>query len=133
MRRSISFYSVVHLIIFLLSIVTDWYSFLVISLLVCLIVQILDRLGKGIVLREIVALHITFVCLLMPVIGYAVFNRGNHLARIFIKYMRVPEQVYFGAALPAIVGFILVLCWPIGTSEYDDRGPFLQKAVDRAK
>jgi hypothetical protein len=133
MKRSVSFYSVVHLIIFLLSIVTDWYSTLAVCLMICLIVQILDRLGKGIVLREIVALHLTFVCLIMPVIGYSIFTRSNNLARIFIKYMRVPEQVYFGAALPAIAGFILVLCWPIGTAAYDDRGPFLQKAVDRAK
>lgn len=133
MKRRLSIYSVIHLMIFLLSLVTDWYSTLAISLMICLIVQVLDRLGKGIVLREIVALHMTFVCLVMPVIGYAVFNRANKLARIFIKYMRVPDHVYFGCALPAIAGFVLFLCWPIGTSAYDDRGPFLQKAIARAK
>jgi hypothetical protein len=133
MKRRLSIYSVIHLIIFVLSIVTDWYSMLAVSLMICLIMQVLDRLGKGIVLREIVALHMVFVCLVMPVVGYSVFNRSNHLARIFIKYMRVPDYVYFGCALPAIAGFVLFLCWPIGTSVYDDSGPFLQKAIDRAK
>ena len=85
MKRRLSIYSVIHLMIFLLSLVTDWYSTLAISLMICLIVQVLDRLGKGIVLREIVALHMTFVCLVMPVIGYAVFNRANKLARIFYQ------------------------------------------------
>jgi hypothetical protein len=133
MKRKISIYSLIHLVIFILSIITNWYGTLAICLMVCLIMQVLDRLGKGVVLREIVALHMTFVCLVMPVIGYAVFNQTNRLARIFIKYMRVPDYVYFGCALPAIAGFVLVLCWPIGTSAYDDSGMFLQKAIDRAK
>ncbi|HTR30453.1 MAG TPA: hypothetical protein VMH27_14360 [Puia sp.] len=133
MKRRISTYSVIHAIIFLLSMVTDWYSTLAVCLVVCLVVQVLDRLGKGIVLREIVALHMGFVCLIMPLIGYSVFNRANKLARIFIKYMRVPDHVYFSCALPAIAGFVLFLCWPVGTSAYDDRGPFLQRAIDRAQ
>src|SRR5579871_3727427 len=92
MKKRISTYSVIHAIIFLLSMVTDWYSGLAICLMACLIVQVLDRLGKGIVLREIVALHLSFVCLIMPLIGYSVFNRANKLSRIFIKYMRVPDR-----------------------------------------
>src|SRR5579872_3846470 len=122
MKKKFSIYSVIHLIIFVLAAVTNWYSPLAICLMACLIMQVLDRLGKGIVLREIVALHMTFVTLVMPVIGYAVFNPSNRLARIFVKYVRVPEEVYFGCALPAIAGFVLVLCWPIGTSSYDDSG-----------
>jgi hypothetical protein len=113
--------------------VTDWYATLAVCLLGVLIVQILDRLGKGIVLREIVALHMTFVCLVMPVLGYAVFNKTNKLARIFIKYMRVPDHVYFGYALPAVAGFVLFLCWPVATSTYGDSGTFLQRAIDRAR
>jgi hypothetical protein len=69
----------------------------------------------------------------MPVVGYAIFNHTNKLARIFIKYMRVPDHVYFGYALPAIAGFVLFLCWPIATSTYDDKGIFLQRSIDRAK
>jgi len=113
--------------------VTDWYVPLSIILTGCVIIQVLDRLGKGVVLREIVALHMTFTCLAMPVVGYAVFNRSNHLAKIFLKFMHVPDFVYFNYALPAVAGFVLFLCWPIGSKDYDDGGAFLQRAIDRAK
>jgi hypothetical protein len=112
---------------------TNWYVPLAIILTGSIIIQVLDRLGKGVVLREIIALHMTFTCLAMPVVGYAVFNRSNHLAKIFLKYMHVPDYVYFGYALPAVAGFVLFLCWPIGNKDYDDGGPFLQRAIDRAK
>ncbi|HET6253697.1 MAG TPA: hypothetical protein VFE32_06475 [Puia sp.] len=133
MKNRISIYSVIHAVIFGLSIVTDWYFPLAFILTGCLIIQVLDRLGKGIVLREIVALHMTFTCLAMPVIGYKVYNRSNHLALIFLKYMHVPDFVYFGYALPAVSGFVLFLCWPVANKEYDDGGAFLQRAIDRAK
>jgi hypothetical protein len=132
-KKRFSIYSIIHLIIFGLSIVTNWYVPLALILTGSLIIQVLDRLGKGVVLREIIALHMTFTCLAMPVVGYAVFNRSNHLAKIFIKYMFVPDYVYFGYALPAVAGFVLFLCWPIGRKGYDDGGVFLQRSVDRAK
>jgi hypothetical protein len=113
--------------------VTDWYTPLALLLTGCVIMQVLDRLGRGVVLREIIALHMSFTCLAMPVVGYAIFNRSNHLAWIFIKYMRVPDFVYFGYALPAVTGFVLFLCWPIANGKYDDGGAFLGKAIDRAK
>jgi hypothetical protein len=47
--------------------------------------------------------------------------------------MRVPDSVYFGCAVPAIAGFVLFLCWPIGTEKYSDKGVFLHRAIDRAK
>lgn len=112
---------------------TDWYVPLSLILTGSVIIQVLDRLGKGVVLREIVALHMTFTCLAMPVVGYAVFNRSNHLAKIFLKFMHVPDFVYFNYALPAVAGFVLFLCWPIGSKDYDDGGAFLQRAIDRAK
>lgn len=112
---------------------TDWYFPLSLILTGAVIIQVLDRLGKGVVLREIVALHMTFTCLAMPVVGYAVFNRSNHLAKIFLKFMHVPDFVYFSYALPAVAGFVLFLCWPIGSKDYDDGGAFLQRAIDRAK
>ena len=98
-----------------------------------IIVLVLDKLGKGVVLREIIALHTTFVCLVMPVVGYTFFDRTNKLARSFLKYMRVTDHVYFGYALPAIAGFVVVLCWPLTSKKYSDEGVFLRKAVDRAK
>jgi hypothetical protein len=133
MRKNFSIFSLVHLLIFIGSLATDWYRPLAITLLISIVLLILDKLGKGVVLREIIALHTTFVCVAVPVLGYAVFDRTDRLARIFYKYMMVPEQVYFGFALPAIAGFVLVLCWPIDNGKYSDTGLFLREAIGRAK
>src|ERR1017187_3058078 len=84
---------------FLLSLVTDWYA--EISILLCFIsiFAILDKLGKGLVLRELVVLHTIFICLVMPTVGYNVYNYDNFLARAFLRYMLVPEDQYFSYVL----------------------------------
>jgi hypothetical protein len=132
-KTKFNIFSLVHLLVFILSLVTDWYLPLAIILLVSIIFLILDKLSKGVVLREIIALHTTFVCVAVPVLGYTVFDKTNRLARIFFKTMQVPEQVYYGFALPAIAGFVLVLCWPIANDTYSDTGIFLQRSIARAK
>lgn len=69
----------------------------------------------------------------MPVLGYTVYNSQNYLARIFVKYMMVPEQMYFGFAFPAICGFVLTLTWPTSNSRYADIGPVFDSMVTRIR
>ncbi|HXD77285.1 MAG TPA: hypothetical protein VN616_05730 [Puia sp.] len=133
MKTKLNIFSVIHLLIFICALTTDWYRPLAIILFISIILLMLDKLGKGIVLREVIALHTTFVCVLVPVLGFAVFNRSDRIARIFLKYMMVPENVYFGFALPAIAGFVLVLCWPMNNGKYSDSGLYLREAIARAK
>lgn len=133
MKTKLNIFSVIHLLVFVFSLATDWYLPLAIILFISIIMLTLDKLSKGVELREIIALHTTFVTIIAPVIGYLVFNKTDRLARLFVKYMPVSEQVYFGYALPAIAGFVLVLCWPIGNSQYGDSGLHLRQAIDRAK
>jgi len=120
--------------IFLLSLVTDWYYELSILFLCATTVTILDKLGKGIVLREMIVLHAIFVCLIAPIIGYEVYNRQNHLARLFVKYMLVPKEQYFGFVLPAISAFAMAICRPI-TKNKDilDEGLFFQHLLSEIK
>lgn len=54
-----------------------------------------------------------FICLLMPVVSYEIYNRDYLLSRIFGGYMRVPADEYFGFALPAMAGFTLAITWPL--------------------
>ena len=133
MKSRFNFFSLIHFIVLILSLTTDWYYPLVFILFISVVILMLDKLGKGVVLRETIALHTCFVCLVMPVVSYTFFDKTNRLARIFVKYMQVPASTYFDFALPAIAGFILILCWPIETSAYSDKGSYLQQAIAKAK
>ncbi|MBS1659716.1 MAG: hypothetical protein JST68_01560 [Bacteroidetes bacterium] len=126
-------FSILLMVWLLLSVATDWYSQLSVGLFIMLIVYMLNKLGKGIVLREIVALHTTFICLVMPSMGYSVFTKENQLARLWMRYMPIPEHDYFSFAMPAITGFVLALFWPSSGPENQDTGPFLNEILSRGK
>jgi hypothetical protein len=113
--------------------VTDLYAFLSVSLLAVLLILILDKLGKGIVLREIIALHTTFVCLVMPALGYSLYTINNPLAKLWRRYMPIPEDVYFSFALPATAAFVIALCWPMNKSGSSDHGSILSATIERIK
>ena len=126
-------FSILQLVIFLLSWVTNWYTELVISLTVITVIMVLDKLGKGIVLRELMALHGCVVCLLMPLLGYLVYDHNNRLSALWIRYMPISDDRYFGLALPALAGFIFTVCWPMNEPPASDNGPHLQQVLTRAK
>jgi hypothetical protein len=95
----------------------------------------LDRLGKGIVLRELIAFHGCLICVFMPLIGYRVYNYDNFLARMWLRYMPIKEPVYFSFALPAMIAFTIAICWPLNRKEISDSGEGLKEklAAIRAK
>jgi hypothetical protein len=126
-------YSIIQLIIFLLSCVTHWNVELVIASTVIAMLMVLDKLGKGIVLRELIALHGCVVCLLMPLLGYLVYNHNNRMALTWLKYMPIPDDVYFGFALPAMTGFIFAVCWPVSNPPAADVGIQLKEVLAKAK
>jgi hypothetical protein len=125
-------FSYLLLTVFILSILTDWYRYLVIATTVILVVMTLDKMGKGIVLREIMALHSCFVCITMPLVGYIYYGREYELSRIWVKYMQVPEDIYFSFAVPAITGFAVAVCYPLVRGKDADTGPALKKVLERA-
>src|SRR4051812_45591409 len=105
-------YTLVFGIIFLFSIVTDWYNGLIIVLFICQLLLLINKIGKGIVLRETIAILYAVTCLIMPIIGYAYYSINNPLARLWIKYMPVSESVYFNYTLPAVAIFTLSITLP---------------------
>lgn len=122
------------LLIFVLSLLTDLRQQLAIALAVLVLIGTVDKLGRGIVLREIVALHTSIVCVLMPVIGYRVYNREDQLANLLRRYMRVPEDVYFGYALPAVALFVAAICWPVKSrGQLLDEGEKLGDTLQRIR
>ena len=89
------FFTILYSLIFVLSLITDWYEVLIYVLTGSLVLMMIDKLGKGIVLRETIALHSCFVTVFMPLMGYKVFNENNLMARIWNRYMFMPQEEYF--------------------------------------
>ena len=134
MKRSKSYYySAILVVVALLSLITDLYEPLIFIFAGTVLFFILDKLGKGIVLRELIGLHTCFVCLIMPWVGYQWYTIDNPLARLWVRYMPVNEDTYFRFALPAVACFVTALCLPIKKDDVDDEGEYMFKYILRLK
>lgn len=118
-------------LLLILEFVTNWYFPLAIALAALTVVMILDKLGKGIVLRELIALYGLFVCVLMPMVGYTTYTESNFLARLWVRWMFIPRETYFSYALPAMTLFCLGICWPVNSAKASDEGAFLRSTINR--
>lgn len=126
-------YIVIFLVIFLLSLVTDWYRFLTISSFVVVLYFSIEKMGRAIILRELIALHFVFICLFMPLMGYLYFNQNNYLARLWMRFMFISENEYFSYALPATIAFVIAICWPLTDSKVNDYTDGLMPILEKAK
>lgn len=120
-------------VVFIFACFTNYYIALANIITIVTVLMILNRLGKGIILRELIALHSLFVCVYMPTLGYTMFTKENPLARLWVRYMPVPEEQYFGFALPAMALFVGILCWPIRSDKTNDQGEMAYNLLNRAR
>lgn len=126
-------FSIILFVIALLSLFTDWYRGLSLGLGGIMILMILDKMGKGIVLRETIGFLYVFTCLIMPIVGYTYFARGNTMARLWVKYMPIKEVDYFSFCLPAIAFFCFALLLPFKNKSENDLGEGLKALISRIK
>jgi hypothetical protein len=127
-----SLFSTINLILFLFSLIIGEVDILVYASIIVCIFMVLDKLGKGIVLRELVALFNSLIYLFMPLMGYYFYTKSNPMAAKFIRYMPMSKEDYFSVALPAITGFIFVLCLPL-SGRNSDEGQGIRAVIDRVK
>ena len=121
------------LLIALLSFFTEWYVELSIALGVVLLVMLLDKLGKGIVLRETIAFLYVFTCLIMPIVGYEYYDSSNSLSKLWVRYMPIPRADYFSYCLPAIGFFCFALLFPLPSAANNEEGVGLTNQIARIK
>ena len=96
-----------------MSFYTDAYGTIIYVTVATLFFSIIYSLGNSVLIRESIALLYTFTCLLMPWFSYEVYNNQFELTRIFGTAMKIPKETYFSCVLPAILGFVLILTWPV--------------------
>jgi hypothetical protein len=115
----------IYFILFLFSFITGIHVFITLLFCAVLIISLLEKLGQGIILRESIAFFFVFTCLVMPILGYSVYNEKHPIAFLFNRYMQVQELIYFSYALPALLIFTIVLTFPMGSNQFNDRGQFV--------
>lgn len=82
----------------------------------------INKIGRGIILRELIAFHSSFVVLFMPLIGYTFYTIENPLARLWKLYMPIESISYFSIVFPAVIVYNTILCWPISSFMQKDEG-----------
>jgi hypothetical protein len=119
--------------LFFLSLASESYELIAITLVCLIILSILYKLGSGIITLEGISLFYAFTCLIMPIVGYNFYTQDYFMSRLFKKYMQVPESVYFGYALPALILFTTILTFPYLGKKVNDSGESLYNHIDRIK
>jgi hypothetical protein len=113
-------FSFLILAVFFASIVTEAYTFLVFVLLVTLFLGLLEKTGKGIVLRESIAILYVLTCLVMPLVGYEFYSIRNPISKLWVGYMPVTKQIYYSYALPAVTIFCFAITLPLSNDADKD-------------
>src|ERR671916_104362 len=90
------------IVFFLLSVITDLHYPIAIALSIFVLLQLMDKFGKGIALLEVMAIYCCVIYLLAPLLGYTFYTSQNRLVWMWRKTMAVNSDTYFSYVLPAI-------------------------------
>jgi hypothetical protein len=78
-----------------------------VAMLIYILLDFLDNLGKKIVVLDIAVILAVFTWLIMPVIFYHNYTKADHTARIFYKYMPIASDDYFSFVLPGTIAMAI--------------------------
>jgi hypothetical protein len=107
------------------------YEALSIGMFVYWILAFLINLGTRLVFLEIIIISALFTCHIMPIVGYHYFDKDNHLAVLWQKYMVVSSTVYFDFMFPATAALIIGLKVPFffNKSIYKDHHRYFSNLI----
>lgn len=118
-------------IILVFSMFSTDYAIAVYSLVAFLLLLVLDRIGKGLVLLEMMAFHCCLTCLVAPLIGFQVYTIDSDIARLWVKVMTLDSGEYFSFVLPACIAYITGLLFPFGKNRNIDYKENITSIVSR--
>lgn len=113
------------------SLVTTDYTINVIALFIYISAYAMYRIGKGLVLMEMMAFHCCLTCLFAPLMGFRVYNADSEIARLWVKVMTINPIDYYNFVLPAVIAYMLGLMYPFGKNKYIDYGENIKNIVGR--
>src|SRR5688572_9690700 len=83
------------------------YQTLVVILFILGLARLIIKIGDGSFFLELLHVYAIFTCLLMPLLGYSLFNRITEMGPIWGRVMPVSEDLYYSFTFPAVI----VLGW----------------------
>jgi hypothetical protein len=104
------------------SLVTTDYTLNVIAVTLFVSIYAMYRIGKGLVLMEMMAFHCCLTCILAPLMGFNFYGADSEIARLWVKVMTINPDTYFEFALPATIAYVLGLTFPFGKNKFVDYG-----------
>jgi len=126
--------TITYLTAFLTSLFFDEMNrFLVWMVFIVALLAVLDKMGKGVALRESIVLLYILTCLVMPILGYEYYNYSYRFARLLGYTMRVPEAQYFGYVIPSVTAFCLALTFPMQSVRRSDDIPGINVIIEKAQ
>lgn len=118
---------------FLYSLISNDYELNVIALFSFISLYTLYRIGKGLVLMEMMAFHCVLICLLAPLIGFRVYNSDSEIARLWVKVMTINPVDYYNFVLPATIAYVFALLSPVGKNKNIDYGQNINELVTQIR
>jgi len=114
------------------------YSVFVYVLSAVSLYKLLQKIGNGVALREMIAVYTCIIYLIMPMFGYQWYTANFSLAKMWVKYMPIAQETYFGFVYPAVSIFIVAMFFPSlsSTPELDTNlnlMPVIQRAQEKLK
>jgi hypothetical protein len=121
----------IYLLLLSMAVFAAIYSFTVFNFPECFILglqvytflRFINNIGHIICFYDFLNFSSVVTTLLLPIVGYRVFNYYNPISRLWFAYMRVPESDYYGYMIPANIALIIgsnILIWKIKDSYYQE-------------
>ena len=110
--------------------VLDGWQSASLGLMLYFLLEFLDNLGNKIVIMDLAIVLGILTCLVMPIFFYHTYNKDNHLARLWNKYMPIDSDTYYSFTLPAILMMAAGLRFPFKKLKVD---PNPKIYLERAK
>jgi hypothetical protein len=79
----------------------ELYEGISVGYFIYILLRFINNLGYTICFFDFLCFYSALDTLLMPLVGYRIYNIDNHIARLWGWLMRVPEDYYFDFMLPA--------------------------------
>lgn len=79
----------------------------IIALQIYTFLRFINNIGHTVCFYDFLCFSSVLTTLALPIVGYRIFNVNNTYARVWLSYMRVPEDTYYDFVIPCNIVLII--------------------------